>query len=150
MARSDRRRCRPSCCCRRSLAAPLAEAEADDLARVFAALADPVRLRLLSLVAAAGEVCSCDLAGAARQVPADRRHHTKALAEAGLIVGEKRGRWVWWRIVPERLAAVRGALGARARSASQPDGWSGSADDTASAAPVNGARTTLISGVTDT
>jgi ArsR family transcriptional regulator len=37
-------------------------------------------------------------------------HHTKVLADAGLIVGEKRGRWVWWRVVPERVAAVRAAL----------------------------------------
>jgi len=102
-----------SCCDLSVLAAPLAEAEADDLARAFAALGDPVRLRLLSLVSDAGEVCSCDL-----QVPLARSqptvsHHTKVLAEAGLIAGEKRGRWVWWRVVPDRVEAVRGALAAR-------------------------------------
>lgn len=98
-------------CCTSVLEAPLQEAEADELAQAFAALADPVRLRLLSFIAAAGEVCSCDLL-----VPLDRSqptvsHHTKVLADAGLISGEKRGRWVWWSIVPARVADVRGALG---------------------------------------
>jgi ArsR family transcriptional regulator len=104
-------RSRPESCCASVLEAPLREVEADGLAQVFAALADPVRLRLLSLIATAGEVCACDL-----QTPVDRSqptisHHTKILSDAGLIVGEKRGRWVWWSVVPERLAEVRGALG---------------------------------------
>jgi len=93
------------------LEAPLGEAEAADLARVLGALADPVRLRLLSLVAARGEVCSCDLEGPLRKSQPTISHHTKVLAEAGLVVGEHRGRWTWWRIVPERLAIVRRALG---------------------------------------
>ena len=97
-------------CCASVLAAPLAEAEADDLARVFAALADPVRLRLLSLVADAGEICSCDLEQPLGKSQPTISHHTKVLAEVGLVVGEKRGRWVWWRVVPERVAAVRAAL----------------------------------------
>ena len=74
------------------------------------AIADPVRLRLLSLVASRGEVCSCDLQGPLGKSQPTISHHTKALAEAGLIIGEKRGRWVWWRVVPERLAALRDAL----------------------------------------
>lgn len=102
-----------SCCDLSVLAAPLAEDEADDLARAFAALGDPVRLRLLSLVADAGEVCSCDLQGPLGRAQPTVSHHTKVLAEAGLIVGEKRGRWVWWRVVPERVEAVRSALAAR-------------------------------------
>jgi ArsR family transcriptional regulator, arsenate/arsenite/antimonite-responsive transcriptional repressor len=97
-------------CCASVLAAPLAEAEACDLARVFAALADPVRLRLLSLVADAGEICSCELEAPLGKAQPTISHHTKVLADVGLVVGEKRGRWVWWRIVPERVAAVRGAL----------------------------------------
>jgi ArsR family transcriptional regulator len=92
------------------LAAPLGESEADDLARAFAALADPVRLRLLSLVADAGEVCSCDLLAPLGRSQPTVSHHTRILADAGLIVGEKRGRWVWWRIAPDRVAAVRDAL----------------------------------------
>jgi ArsR family transcriptional regulator len=100
-------------CCPSVLGEPLAEAEAQDLARVFAALSDPVRLRLLSLVADAGEVCSCDLQSPLGKAQPTVSHHTKVLADVGLITGEKRGRWVWWRIVPERLAAVRAALDAR-------------------------------------
>jgi ArsR family transcriptional regulator len=97
-------------CCASVLAAPLSEGQSEDLARVFAALGDPVRLRLLSLVADAGEVCSCDLLEPLGKAQPTVSHHTKVLAEAGLIVGEKRGRWVWWRIVPDRLDEMRGAL----------------------------------------
>ena len=97
-------------CCPSVLTAPLSGPEADELAGSFAALADPVRLRLLSLVAAAGEVCSCDLEAPLGKSQPTISHHTKALAEAGLIVGEKRGRWVWWRVVPERLEELRRAL----------------------------------------
>jgi ArsR family transcriptional regulator len=100
-------------CCPSVLREPLAEADAQDLALVFAALADPVRLRLLSLVADAGEVCSCDLQDPLGKAQPTISHHTKVLADAGLVIGEKRGRWVWWRIVPERLAAVRAALETR-------------------------------------
>jgi ArsR family transcriptional regulator, arsenate/arsenite/antimonite-responsive transcriptional repressor len=97
-------------CCPSVLATPLDEDEAVDLARVFAALADPVRLRLLGLVAEAGEVCACELLAPLGKAQPTVSHHTKVLADAGLIVGEKRGRWVWWKIVPERVAAVREAL----------------------------------------
>lgn len=97
-------------CCAPLLAAPLDDGDAVELAKVFAALADPVRLRLLSLVAAAGEVCSCDLEDPLGKSQPTVSHHTKALADAGLLTGEKRGRWVMWRVVPERLAALRAAL----------------------------------------
>ena len=100
-------------CCPSLLAAPLTEQDAEDLASAFAAMADPVRLRLLSLVADAGEVCSCDLQEPLGKSQPTISHHTKVLADAGLIRGEKRGRWVWWRIVPERLAEVGGALSVR-------------------------------------
>jgi ArsR family transcriptional regulator len=98
-------------CCTSVLEAPLPEAEADELAQAFAALADPVRLRLLSFIAAAGEVCSCDLLVPLGRSQPTVSHHTKILADAGLIAGEKRGRWVWWSIVPARVADVRAALG---------------------------------------
>lgn len=108
----------PAACCASVLAAPLDEHQADDLARVFAALGDPVRLRLLSLIAEAGEVCSCNLLEPLGKAQPTVSHHTKTLAEAGLIAGEKRGRWVWWRIVPERLEEMRGSLtGPRTRTA---------------------------------
>jgi ArsR family transcriptional regulator, arsenate/arsenite/antimonite-responsive transcriptional repressor len=97
-------------CCPSVLAAPLDEADAEALAQSFAALADPVRLRLLSLVAAAEEVCSCELQEPLGKSQPTVSHHTKALADAGLIVGEKRGRWVYWRVVPDRVEALRAAL----------------------------------------
>ncbi|MDQ6782774.1 MAG: metalloregulator ArsR/SmtB family transcription factor [Actinomycetota bacterium] len=91
--------------------APLSEPEANELARVLAALADPVRLRLLSLVACQVEVCSCDLEAPLAKSQPTVSHHTRVLSEAGLLVGEKRGRWMWWRVEPDRLATVRKALG---------------------------------------
>src|SRR6476659_4228484 len=97
-------------CCPSLLAAPLGVEDADELALAFAALADPVRLRLLSLAAEAGEVCSCDLEAPLGKSQPTISHHTKILAEAGLLRGEKRGRWMMWKVVPERLASLRAAL----------------------------------------
>ncbi len=97
-------------CCGSLLAAPLSDTEAVDLARQFAALADPIRLRLFSLIANAGEVCSCDLEGPLAKSQPTISHHTKALADAGLITGDKRGRWMWWTINVDRVAALRDAL----------------------------------------
>src|SRR5689334_6150814 len=97
-------------CCASVLEAPLRPRDAEDLARAFGALADPVRLRLLSLIASADEVCSCELEAPLGRSQPTISHHTKALAEAGLIVGEKRGRWMYWRVVPERVGALRAAL----------------------------------------
>ncbi|MHB8244186.1 MAG: ArsR/SmtB family transcription factor [Acidimicrobiales bacterium] len=90
---------------------PLAEGEAVELARVLGALADPVRLRLFSLLAAQPETCSCELEEPIGRSQPTISHHTRVLADAGLIVGEKRGRWMWWRVEPTRLEAVRKALG---------------------------------------
>lgn len=101
----------PIVCCPSVLASPLGEDDAVELAAAFAALSDPVRLRVLSLIAASGEMCSCDLQAPLGKAQPTISHHTKTLAEAGLITSEKRGRWVWWRVVPERLAALQGALG---------------------------------------
>jgi ArsR family transcriptional regulator len=98
-------------CCGSVVDAPLHETEAYELAKVLAALADPVRLRLLSLVASRTEICSCDLESPLGKSQPTVSHHTRVLADAGLLVGEKRGRWVWWRVEPARLAAVRAALG---------------------------------------
>jgi ArsR family transcriptional regulator, arsenate/arsenite/antimonite-responsive transcriptional repressor len=97
-----------ACCA--PLSATLDEDQAVELARLFAALSDPVRLRLLSMVASQGEVCSCDLQEPLGKAQPTVSHHTKALAEAGLIVGERRGKWMWWRAVPERFEALRQVL----------------------------------------
>ena len=102
----------PDLCCASVVETPLTHPDATNLAHVLAALADPVRLQLFSIVAAQGEVCSCDLEAPLGRSQPTISHHTKLLAEAGLIVGEKRGRWVWWRIDQARLEDVRKALGA--------------------------------------
>jgi len=104
-------------CCPSVLDAPLAESQAAVLARGFAALGDPVRLRLLSLIAAAGEVCACELLEPLGRSQPTVSHHTKALADAGLITGEKRGRWVWWSVVRPALAELADALAAEGRPA---------------------------------
>ena len=102
---------RADLCCPSVIEAPLGEKEASELARTLSALADPVRLRLLSLVASQQEVCSCELEEPLGKSQPTVSHHTTILAQAGLLVGEKRGRWMWWRVEPARLAAVRQALG---------------------------------------
>ncbi|HVB94239.1 MAG TPA: metalloregulator ArsR/SmtB family transcription factor [Acidimicrobiales bacterium] len=101
----------PALCCPSLTDAPLHEEEAIELARVLSALADPGRLRLLSLVASQHEICSCELEAPLGKSQPTVSHHTKVLADAGLLIGEKRGRWMWWRVEPARLAAVRAALG---------------------------------------
>ena len=85
---------------------------ADQLSLTFAALADPIRLRLLSHVAAArgDEVCACDLVEGSDRSQPTVSHHMKILVEAGLVTREKRGLWVWYRIVPTRLDALRSVL----------------------------------------
>ncbi len=98
-------------CCAPVLAGPpLADAAAVELSNVYAALADPVRLRLLSLIAAAGEMCSCDLIAPLGKSQPTVSHHTKVLAEAGLLEGDKRGRWVHWRVPDARRGFVEQVL----------------------------------------
>ena len=84
----------------------ISDGQATDLAQAFAALADPVRLQLFGLIAASGGACSCDLIEPLGKSQPTISHHTKVLAEAGLIVGEKNGRWMNWSVVPDRLAQL--------------------------------------------
>jgi ArsR family transcriptional regulator len=100
-------------CCEPVLTAPLTEGDAEGLAAALKVLADPARLRLLSLVANApgGEVCACDLVEPLGRSQPTVSHHLSVLTDAGLLVRERRGRWAWYRAVPERLAALAGALG---------------------------------------
>lgn len=85
---------------------PLAAGRAGELARVFKAMGDPVRLRLLSMIAShdGGEACVCTLTGAFDLAGPTISHHLKVLREAGLIVGERRGTWIYYRARPEVLA----------------------------------------------
>ena len=90
---------------------PIGETAAAGLAQVFKALGDPVRLRLLSLIGAhqGGEVCVCDLTTAFDLTQPTISHHLKVLREAGIITSERRGTWVYYRLVPaalERMAAL--------------------------------------------
>ena len=96
-------------CCAPLAAAPLTEADADVLAGRLKALADPGRLRLLSLVLAAGESCVCDLTETLALSQPTVSHHLKVLVDAGLLTREKRGTWAWFAVVPgtlEEIAAV--------------------------------------------
>ena len=80
--------------------------------RGFSALADPVRLRLLSILAAApdGEVCVCDLVAPLGRSQPTVSHHLKILGEAGLIAGERRGKWVWYSLDRARLEELRATI----------------------------------------
>jgi ArsR family transcriptional regulator len=99
-------------CCSPLGDSELSEAEAVETAMIFGALSDPVRLRMLSLIASQGEVCSCALEGPLGKSQPTISHHTRILNDAGLIEGEKRGRWMWWHVVPEQLNQVARILAA--------------------------------------
>jgi ArsR family transcriptional regulator len=98
-------------CCSSLVGGAMSEIEASDMAQIFGALSDPARLRMLSLIASQEEVCSCALEEPLGKSQPTISHHTRILVEAGLITGEKRGRWMWWRVVPERLKDVARILG---------------------------------------
>ena len=93
---------------------PLDSARAGAVAPLFKALGDPVRLRLLSMIASAGEgeICVCDLTGAFDLTGPTISHHLKVLREAGLVHSDRRGTWVYYRLVPEVLPSLAGLLDA--------------------------------------
>jgi ArsR family transcriptional regulator, arsenate/arsenite/antimonite-responsive transcriptional repressor len=98
-------------CCTPLAAEPMNAAEAEELAPLFKAIGDPVRLRLLSLIASheGGEACVCDLTGTFALTAPTISHHLKVLRQAGLIDSERRGTWVYYWIRPaalERLSAI--------------------------------------------
>jgi ArsR family transcriptional regulator, arsenate/arsenite/antimonite-responsive transcriptional repressor len=99
-------------CCRSLLASPIGEGEAADLAQSFSALADPARLRLLSLIASAdgGEVCACELVEPVGKSQPTVSHHLKVLHDVGLVTSERRGRWIYYAVAPGRIDALRAAL----------------------------------------
>ncbi|MFE9806205.1 ArsR/SmtB family transcription factor [Streptomyces sp. NPDC005548] len=105
-------------CCPRLATAPLDEEQAAGLARIFKALGDPVRLRLLSMIAsrAGGEVCVCDLTPAFDLSQPTISHHLKLLRQAGLIDCERRGTWVYYWALPGTLDRLSAFL-ATARAA---------------------------------
>ena len=99
-------------CCSPLTAGMLTEADAGVLAEALRVLADPARLRLMSLVATSpeGEACACDLVEPLGRSQPTVSHHLSLLVEAGFLTREKRGRWAWYRVVPERLELLRSAL----------------------------------------
>ena len=98
-------------CCEPLSEESLAEEQAAEMAMVFKALGDPVRLRLFSLIASrpSGEVCVCELTPAFELSQPTISHHLKLLRQAGLVDSERRGTWVYYRVRPEttdRMAAL--------------------------------------------
>ena len=92
------------------LADPLSEADASRLADRFRALSDPTRVRLLSLIAEAGEVCACELVPSVSVSQPTLSHHLKSLFESGLLEREKRGRWVYYRVRDAAVLEMHEAL----------------------------------------
>jgi ArsR family transcriptional regulator len=86
--------------------------QADELASVLKVLADPARLRLLSLIQAqpSGEACVCHLTGPLGLTQPTVSHHLRVLLDAGLVTRDQRGSWAYYRVVPEALAALRALL----------------------------------------
>ena len=103
-------------CCPPLRAVELAPDDAATLAKGFAALGDPVRLRLLSLLAtsADGAVCACDLVEPVGKSQPTVSHHLKILREAGLVTSERRGVNIWYAAVPAALELLREALAPQA------------------------------------
>ncbi|MEU1706103.1 metalloregulator ArsR/SmtB family transcription factor [Streptomyces sp. NPDC005706] len=95
-------------CCRGVASAPLGDERAAELAKVFKALGDPVRLRLLSMIASrdGGEVCVCEMTPAFELSQPTISHHLKLLRQAGLIDCERRGTWVYYWVLPGALARL--------------------------------------------
>jgi ArsR family transcriptional regulator len=103
-------------CCTPLACEPLSAGEAEEMSVLLKAIADPVRLRLVSLIACheGGEACVCDLTGAFDLTAPTISHHLKVLREAGLIGSQRRGTWVYYWINPGVLARLSALLGPRA------------------------------------
>ena len=99
-------------CCSPLVREPLSADQAAELSRLFKAMGDPVRLRLLSLIAshAGGEACVCDLTHAFDLTGPTISHHLRVLREAGLISGERRATWVYYRVEPDALRRLSAVL----------------------------------------
>ena len=91
---------------------PLSQRERDVLASRFKALADPTRVAIVNSLSAADEVCVCNLTATFELSQPTISHHLKILREAGLVESTRRGTWAFYRLVPEAIDALRGALGA--------------------------------------
>ena len=103
----------PDVCCPERLSGLPDEDEARDLAEKFKALGDPVRLRLMTMVTThpEGEVCVCEMTSHFDLTPATISYHLKVLRKAGLIIGDRRGTWVYYRPTPDALRRLSHVLG---------------------------------------
>jgi len=101
-------------CCPALLEAPLTEHDADQLAAALKVLADPARLRLVSLIATQpeSEACVCNLTAPLNLSQPTVSHHLKVLSDAGILGREQRGRWAYYSLVPQTLQLLAGALSA--------------------------------------
>ena len=99
-------------CCAPLLREPITAGQAADLARLLKALADPTRLRLVSMVAAhaGGEACVCDLTEPLGLTQPTISHHLKILVDAGIFTRDQRGKWAYYALVPRALDAVSAVL----------------------------------------
>jgi ArsR family transcriptional regulator len=100
----------PTICCGPETP-PLGEEAREQLAARFKALADPTRVAIVNRLAAADEVCVCDLNTSFELSQPTISHHLRILREAGLVDATRRGTWAYYRLVPEAIESLRGALG---------------------------------------
>jgi len=100
----------PDWCCPPLPDQTLSPSQADDVASVFKALGDPVRLRIFNLVAQASEICGCDFPETLGKAQPTISHHLAILVKAGLIDREQRGKWAWYRLNSHKLNAICNAL----------------------------------------
>lgn len=97
-------------CCAASSSEAMTSESAELIAELLTVLADPIRLRIVSMLVAEAELCSCHFEGPLGKSQPTISHHMARLSESGLVTGEKRGKWIYWRLAPERLELLSGLL----------------------------------------
>ena len=97
-------------CCAPITDVRLTEAEAEILSASLKALADPIRLQLVSIIATSGEACACDLPELLGRSQPTISHHLSLLVKAGILDREQRGKWAWFTLNPERIESITAAL----------------------------------------
>ncbi|NNE95992.1 MAG: helix-turn-helix transcriptional regulator [Acidimicrobiales bacterium] len=97
-------------CCVPITTSQLSESEADTLASLLKALADPVRLRIVSIIANCGEACACDLPAVLGRSQPTVSHHLSLLVSAGILDREQRGKWAWFKLNRDRIGSITAAL----------------------------------------
>ena len=100
-------------CCSPVTAGIVSDEAAETLARMFKALGDPTRVKLLSMIAAASDngACACDMTEPVGLSQPTVSHHLRLLVDAGLVTREQRGKWAYYRVVPEMLGSLAVAIG---------------------------------------